>query len=400
MTVLIADKLAASCISALEAAGMQVVNEPSLKGDTLIEALLNHRPKVLIVRSTKVPAAAIQANATLELIVRAGAGYDNVDVNTASAQGVFVANCPGKNAEAVAELAIGLLLALDRSIPDNVSDARGGRWNKALYGKASGLKGRTLGIIGLGNIGQAVAKRAQALEMEVVAWSRSLTPEKASALGVGYRATPLAVAEIADAVTLHVAATPETQALANRAFFEAMKPDAFFINTTRSSVVDEDALVWALDEKGVRAALDVFSNEPAVKTGAFEHPLAQHPSVYLTHHIGASTQQAQGAVADEAARVILTYADTGAVPNCVNMATQTPATHVLTVRHLDRVGVLAGVLDHVRQAGWNVHEMENLVFAGAKAACARIWFDGVYDEAVVATINEQADVLVASAIAL
>lgn len=400
MKVLIADKLAASCIEALEKGGCAVVNEPKLKGETLIAALREHSPQVLIVRSTKVPEAAMQASTALELIVRAGAGYDNVDVQAASARGVFVANCPGKNAAAVAELTIGLLLALDRSIPDNIIDVREGRWNKALYGKAKGVKGRTLGIVGLGNIGKAVAKRALALEMNVVGWSRSLTPEKAAALGIRYQADPVAVAEVADIVTLHVAATPDTKSLADRSFFEAMKPGAFFINTTRSSVVDEDALVAAMEEKGVRAALDVISNEPAVKEGPFEHALAKHPNLYVTHHIGASTQQAQAAVADEAARVILTYADTGAVPNCVNLASQTPATHMLTVRHLDKVGVLAGVLDVMRQADWNVQEMENLVFAGAKAACARIRFNGVYDAEVIASINAQPDVLAASAIEL
>lgn len=400
MKVLIADKLAASCIHALENAGFEVVNEPKLKGDTLLEALITHAPQVLIVRSTKVPAEAIEANAALELIVRAGAGYDNVDVQTASAKGVFVANCPGKNAAAVAELTIGLLLSLDRSIPDNVLDVREGRWNKALYGEAKGVKGRTLGIIGLGNIGKAVAKRAQALDMTVVAWSRSLTPEKATKLGIAYKPSPLAVAEAADAITLHVAATPNTKGLADRALFEAMKPGVFFINTTRSSVVDEAGLVWAMEEKGIRAALDVISKEPAVKEGAWVHELAQHPNLYITHHIGASTQQAQAAIADEAARVIITYADTGAVPNCVNLALQTPATHLLTVRHLDRVGVLAGVLDVMRQAGWNIQEMENLVFAGAKAACARIRFDGAYDENTIAKINAQPNVLAASAIAL
>jgi len=321
-------------------------------------------------------------------------------VEGASGRGIFVANCPGKNATAVAELTIGLILSLDRSIPDNVIDAREGRWNKARYGKARGVRGRTLGIIGLGNIGVEVLERAQALQMDVVAWSRSLTKERAHALGVRKADSPLEVASQADVVTLHVASTPDTEKLANADFFDAMREGAFFINTTRHAVVDEAAMRKAIDEKGIRVALDVFSNEPSFKESTFEHPLASNPHVYLTHHIGASTEQAQEAIADEAARVIITYSDTGDVPNCVNMATHTPATHQITIRHLDKVGVLARVLNEMSRAGWNIQEMENLVFEGARAACAYIRFDGAMDHAVVTRISKMDDVLAVSTIEL
>lgn len=387
MKILLADKLAASCVDALTTYGHDVVNEPGLSGEVLTEALGRERPQVLVVRSTRVTAADFDADPDLELIVRAGAGYDTIDVAGASARGLFVANCPGKNAVAVAELTLGLILALDRSIPDNVIDARAGRWNKAAYAKAEGLKGRTLGIIGLGNIGQEVARRAQAFGMKVMAWSRSLTDERAAELGVACWRSPREVAAAADIVTLHVASTPDTHHLADRAFFEAMRPGAFFLNTTRAAVVDEEALAWALDEKQIRAGLDVMADEPSSKTGAFEHPLADHPNVYFTHHLGASTQQAQDAIAAEAVRVINTYGETGRVPNCVNLARQSPATYLLTVRHLDQVGVLAAVLDEMRKAQWNVQEMENLIFAGHQAACARIRFTGDDDEAALAAIQ-------------
>ncbi|MDX1546786.1 MAG: phosphoglycerate dehydrogenase [Rhodothermales bacterium] len=400
MKILIADTLADVGARALTEAGHDVVPLPKASGDALTEALRTERPNVLVVRSTKVTAEMMDAAPSLELIVRAGAGYDTIDVEGASARGIFVANCPGKNATAVAELAVGLLLALDRRLPENVLDAREGRWNKAAYAKADGLKGRTLGVVGTGSIGQEVIVRALALEMRVAAWSRSLTPALARALGVDRMETPLDVAREADAVTLHVASTPETRHLAGRAFFEAMKPGALFINTTRGAVVDEDALRWALDEKGLRAALDVFENEPAYKEGALDADLARHPNVYLTHHIGASTQQAQDATAEEAARVILDYDASGHVPNCVNLADRSPATHLLTVRHRDRVGVLAAVLDEVRKARWNVQEMENLIFAGAQAAVAHIRFDGDADDGVVRRIEALDDVLAVSLIAL
>lgn len=400
MTVLLADALSESVVNRLETAGCSVINEPGLKGELLTDALATHNPQVLVVRSTRVTGLDIEAAPALELIVRAGAGYDTIDVAVASATGVFVANCPGKNACAVAELTVGMLLALDRSIPDNVMDARNGVWDKAKYGKATGVKGRIFGVVGTGNIGQEVIKRVRALDMKVIAWSRSLTPERAAELNVEFADTPEEVAAKSDVVSFHCAATPDTKHLASEAFFGAMKEGAFFINTTRGSVVDETAMLKAIENKGIRVALDVFSNEPAVKAGELDHPLATHPSVYLTHHIGASTEQAQDAIADEAARVIETYASQGEVPNCVNLATQTPATHQLTVRHLDKVGVLARVLKEISIANWNVQEMENVIFDQAKAACAYIRIDGMNDPSVVDRIGAMEDVLAATMVEL
>lgn len=400
MKILLADKLSDGCISSLEAAGQTVINRPGLSGDELIAALGEVLPQALVVRSTKVSAEMMDASPSLELIVRAGAGYDTIDSSGASERGIFLANCPGKNAAAVAELTIGLILSLDRSIPDNVLDARAGKWNKALYAKADGVKGKTLGVIGLGNIGKAVISRAKALEMNIVAWSRSLTAEAAELLGVTRLESPVEVAKVSDIVTLHVASTPDTKHLAGSKFFDAMKPGAFIINTTRAAVVDDDALVKAMDEKGIRAALDVFTGEPSFKSGDFSHPLASRSDVYLTHHIGASTMQAQEAIAEEAVRVILSYAETGEVPNCVNMAVVTPATHQITVRHLDKVGVLASVLDEIRIADWNIQEMENLVFSGAIAACATIRFSGDAKEDVIARINSLPDVIATNMIDL
>jgi D-3-phosphoglycerate dehydrogenase len=292
---------------------------------------------------------------------------------------------------------MGLVVALDRRLPDNVIDARAGRWNKAAYADADGLKGKTFGIVGLGNIGEAVAERAKGFEMDGVAWSRSLTKEGAAARGLAHADSPEAVARFSDIVSVHVASTPETKHLADRAFFEEMSDGAFFVNTSRAAVVDEDALQWALDEKHLRAALDLVSDEPSEKEASgFEHPLMQHPRCYVTHHIGASTQQAQDATALEAARVIETFAETGQVPNVVNLAAPSEGAHQLTVRHRDEVGVLAGVLDEARKAGWNIQEMENLIFAGAGAAVAHIRFDGDPSDETVRDIERHDDVLAVS----
>lgn len=400
MKVFLADKLSTSCLDALHRAGHEVVNRPDAKGDALRDALAESNPSVLVVRSTKVPGDLMAAAPALELVVRAGAGYDTIDVASASAGGIFVANCPGKNAVAVAELTLGLILSLDRNIPDNVIDARAGRWNKEKYSKAEGIKGRTLGLIGMGNIGREVAIRARAFGLRVIAWSRSLTPEHAHEMGIGHRESPLDVAREADIVSFHVAATADTKGLAGASFFDAMKPGSLLLNTTRSSVVDEEALLQAMEHKGIRAGLDVFSEEPAGKDGVFSSRLAAHPNAYITHHIGASTEQAQEAIAAEAVRIVNVYAETGEVPNCVNIAERSAATHQLTVRHFDRVGVLAAVFAEMKTAGWNVQEVENLVFAGAPAACAYIRFAGTPDAATVERISAHPDVLAVTLITL
>ncbi|OZC03539.1 NAD(P)-dependent oxidoreductase [Rubricoccus marinus] len=401
MTILVADSFSPAAQERLRMAGHTLISEPSLKDDALTAALAEHSPEVLIVRSTKVTPEALDASPNLELVVRAGAGVDTISVDGASRRGIFVANCPGKNAAAVAELAWGLILALDRRIPDNVAEARGGTWNKKEFAGARGVQGRTLGLIGMGSIGHEMVTRAKAFGMPVVAWSRSLTASGAADLGVHHAATPLDVARQADVVSVHVASTPDTRHLVDDAFVDAMREGAFLLNTSRADVVDETAVARGLDEKGLRFATDVPANEPQDKqTEDWDYALQDHPSVYITHHVGASTDEATEAIGQEAARVVLTYAETGRVENGVNLADQTPATHLLTVRHLDRVGVLAGVLEVAREAGWNVQEMENLIFAGAEAACARIRFDGEPDAATLDRIRDVEHVIAAKALAL
>jgi len=373
--VLIADKFEQSGIDGLNALGCSVIYDPSLKEASLIDALRQHDPDVLIVRSTLVTAPMLEASSSLSLVIRAGAGVNTIDVGTASKRGIYVANCPGKNSAAVAELTFGLILALDRRIPDNVQQLREGRWNKKEFGEARGIYGSTLGLIGLGNIGREMVPRAKAFGMRVIGWSRSLTPERAELMGIGYRPHPLEVAREADIVSIHVALTPDTRRLCDRAFFEAMRPGAYFINTARAEVVDEQALAWAIREKGIRTGLDVFEGEPSSAEGHFENPLVQLPNVYGTHHIGASTRQAQEAIAAEVVHIVHTYMETGHVPNVVNLAIRTPAKYLLVVRHLDRVGVLAHVFDCLREAGINVQETENVIFEGAEAAVARIQLD-------------------------
>jgi D-3-phosphoglycerate dehydrogenase len=371
MRVLIADKFEQSGRDGLDAAGCEFSYQPDVKDDTLVEAIRSYQPDALVVRGTKVSEQMLDAGA-LKLIVRAGAGYNTIDVAAASRRGVYVSNCPGKNSVAVAELAFALILALDRRVADNVIQLRAGHWNKKEFSKARGLLGRTLGLVGTGQIGREVATRARAFGMRVVAWSRSLTDELADELGVERRDSPRDVACDADVVSVHVALKPETRGLIGPDFFDAMREGAYFINTSRGEVVDQEALRRAMREKNIRAGLDVYASEPTSATGEFTDDIANDPNLYGTHHIGASTDQAQEAIAAETVRIIRTFKETGRVPNVVNLARRTPATHTLVVRHRDRPGVLASVLDRIREASINVQEMENIIFEGAQAAVARI----------------------------
>jgi len=317
MKVLVVDKFPASALAQMKERGFEVLYNTELKGDALAEEVKQSGAEVLVVRSTKVTEAMLEGS-KLTLVIRAGSGYDTIDVAAATKRGIFVSNCPGKNSAAVAELAFGLLLALDRRIPDNVAELRQKKWNKKEFSKANGIAGRTLGLIGVGQIGRLMIPKAQAFGMKVVAWSRSLTPQKAHELGVEWRNSAEEVAKSADAVSVHVALTPETKGLCGEKFFAALRPGAYFINTSRGGVVDYAALKKAIQEKGIRAGLDVFGQEPATSTGEFADAIVELPGVYGTHHIGASTEQAQEAIAEETIRILQEYRDKREVPNCVN----------------------------------------------------------------------------------
>jgi D-3-phosphoglycerate dehydrogenase len=206
--------------------------------------------------------------------------------------------------------------------------------------------------------------------------------------------------QAADVLSIHLALAKDTRGFVNAALLSHLKPGAFVINTARAEVVDQAALAAAIREKGLRAGLDVFAAEPATATGAFADDIVQLPGVYGTHHIGASTDQAQEAIAAETVRIVRTFKETGRVPNVVNLARTTPATHMLVVRHRDRPGVLAHVFGEIRGAGLNVQETENVIFDGAEAAVARINLDTAPTAAVVTAISGHADVLDVQLVAL
>jgi len=333
MIVLIADKFEQSGIDGLKRLHAEVIYQPELAGDALGAAVRDLHADALVVRSTQVTAD-LMISPPLRLIVRAGSGVNTIDVKAATARGITVANCPGRNAIAVAELAFGLMLALDRRIPDNVIDLRAGRWNKKEYTRARGLYGTTLGLLGVGHIGSEMIRRAAAFGMPVVLWSRRfdgqnrpLLPAEAQSLdlagacqqiSVAVAPSPENVAARCDILSLHIPLAAGTRRMINADLLSRLKHGAMLVNTARGDLVDYDALLQAVRERGIRVGLDVYEHEPEESVAAFSDAIAKEPAVYGTHHIGASTNQAQEAIAAETVRIVDVYMQTGTVINAVN----------------------------------------------------------------------------------
>ena len=316
MRILIADAFSASHLEALGTLGLSVDYQPGLTRGDLPSAAPG--AVVLVVRSTEVSAETIAAATDLKVIIRAGAGVNTIDTKAATERGVVVANCPGKNSIAVAELTLGLLLSLDRRIPDNVAELRAGTWNKKEYSKARGLYGRTLGIVGVGAIGREVAGRARAFGMRLLGFDPFLDAAAGAALGVEMLPSVSELCGASDAVSVHVPLSAATRHLVGEGAIAALQPRAIFINTSRAEVVDGAALRRAIADKQLRVALDVFDHEPSGAAGVFTDEIVKLPGVYGTHHIGASTDQAQEAIGDETVRIVRAYVERGEVPNRVN----------------------------------------------------------------------------------
>ena len=390
MTVLIADKFPDKYIQQLTDSGLEVIYEPKTGENELAEKA--KFVDILIVRSTIVNETTILSSQNLNLIVRAGAGVNNIDISAANKKGVYVANCPGKNSIAVAELAIGLIIALDRKIPHNVMDFKKGQWNKAEYSKADGLMGKTLAIVGFGNIGKEVAKRAQAFGMNIYVKDIS----RVEGYGIKDFSEFDKTLPIADVVSIHLPSTPETKGLFNDKLFGYMKEGAILINTSRPSVIDEDALIKAVKEKNIRVGLDVFNDEPEAKSGKISSRLQELDNVYVTHHIGASTMQAQNAVAEETVNIIMDYIKSGVIAHWVNKAKMKENYYQLVVKHYDKPGVLASILNELRTGNINVEEVENIIFDGAFVACCTMKLTSPATEEMLKNIRNNPDVLTSS----
>lgn len=394
MNVFVADKLPEQAADELKNLGLGVSDEPKATEEQLNKGLKD--TQVLIVRSTIVSKECIDNSPDLSLIVRAGAGVNNIDMAAASDKGIYVANCPGKNAVAVAELTLGLILSLDRSIPDNVSDFRSGVWNKASHSKADGLFGKTLGIVGTGQIGREVIKRAKSFGMPVVAWSRSLTPDEAEEMDIMYADSISTVADTCDILSVHLALNKDTRGAISKEVLGKLKDGGTLINTSRAEVVDEDALYDELKSGRLRAGLDVFEGEPESKEGEFTSRFQSVENVYITHHIGASTNQAQLAVANDAVDIVRGYVKEGKVRNWLNRCEHTEAPWQLVVRHFDKPGVIANVMSELKQAEINAQELENVIFDGKKTACCTIQLASEPSKEILQNIRTRQDEVISA----
>lgn len=391
MRLLVADKMDLSALEELKVLGVEIESRPELTKETLPDAL--DGIGILVVRSTEVTAKAIAVARQLNLIVRAGAGVSNIDVAAASARGIYVANCPGKNAVAVAELAMALVLALDRRLCDATADLRAGRWERTKYSAAQGLFGRRIGIAGLGAVGREVLQRARAFGLEPHAWSRSLTPARASRLDIGYARTLEELASRSDIFTIHLPLVPQTRGAISRAVLSALPDGAIIVNTARAEVMDYDALEELIPRKGLRVGLDVFASEPDKGAGPFDPRLLGRGLVYGTPHVGASTEQAHRAIALETARIIRSFMTEEDVPNVVNICATSPARYAVVVRMLDKVGVLANTLSVMKRHGINIEEISSTVFEGATATCTKMRVSGRPSEACLKEITAFEEVL-------
>jgi D-3-phosphoglycerate dehydrogenase len=397
MRVLIADKFSADGKATLATMGLHIEDRPELGAAEIPAALEASGAGILVVRSTEVRAEAFARAPGLSLVIRAGAGVNTIDLAAASKHGVFVANCPGKNAIAVAELAMGLILAIDRSIPDAVAELRAGRWDKKRFGKARGLCGSRLGLVGFGSIAREVAVRAQAFGMRVHAFDVVLTDADADAHGVIRAATLDALLRESDVVSVHVPYIKgRTHHLIGEEELALMKDGATLINTSRGGVIDDAALAAAVAAGRIRAGLDVYEGEPSEAKTEWRGAVVDGAGVYGTPHIGASTEQAEDAIAVEVVRIVRDYVGQGVVHNCVNIQRQRGEGCTVVIRHLDRVGVLAAVLDAFQKEQLNVQEMQNVIFDGNAAASATITLAREPSRELVAFLEARDDVLAVS----
>ena len=385
--VLVADKFPDKYIQQMKDMDLDVVYNPKLGEKDLPEAAID--ADIIVVRSTVVNEDTINNGKKLNLIIRAGSGVNNINIAAANKKGVYVTNCPGMNAVAVAELAMGMMIAIDRFLPDNVSDFNKGVWNKDKYSKGKGLKGKTLGLIGVGNIGKEVAKRALAFEMNV--YGKDIS--RIEGVQVKDFSEMDQLLPLCDIVSIHLPATPQTKGLFNKQMFSYMKDGAYLINTSRQDIIVEDDLLEAIKEKNIRVGVDVFKGEPEGKSGEVSSKLMNNPNIYITHHIGASTEQAQDAVAEETINIINHFVHSGVIDHWVNRAKITDASYQLVVKHYDKPGVLAAVLDVIRSGNINIEEIENIIFEGGIAACCTMKIQTAATADMLKQISENANVI-------
>ncbi|OHS94511.1 D-isomer specific 2-hydroxyacid dehydrogenase [Tritrichomonas foetus] len=365
--ILIADSLSSNVIKSLEESGYQVHYDPSLSDKTLVHEIPEYN--ILVVRSTKVTRSAIEAAKNLGLIVRAGAGVNTIDIKAASEYGILVTNTPGCNADAVAELAMGHIIACDRQIVANTNDLRNGQWTKKNYLDSPGLKGKTLGLLGAGNVSQRLVNIAHGAGMNVIIWSYFFDDNDAKKMGVTRVLDKMDVARNSDVISIHIPYMKETHHSISTEFFDAMKPGAIFINTARGEIVDTPAMINAINNKGIRVGIDVFEDEPTFSLGDFNHSELAKLVCSATCHIGGSTQQASELIAQETINIVNTFVKTGEALHCVNIEAKPKCDHVLAIRHK---GVLANIIQTICEYGGEILSVNNQILSGGESCTCSI----------------------------
>jgi D-3-phosphoglycerate dehydrogenase len=295
---------------------LEVVVNLKIAGDPeALRQALSEADGIVIRSGTQLTAEVLRDQSRLKAIVRAGAGVDNIDAPTATRQGIVVMNTPGGNTISTAEHTMALLLALSRNVAPACESLKAGRWDRSKY-TGTQLEGKTLGVVGLGRVGLAVAKRALGFDMKVVGFDPFLSPEKALALGIESVTRLDDLWGLCDYLTIHTPLSAETRNLVGADELVKMKPGVRLINCARGGLIDEAALIDALDRGHVAgAAVDVFEPEPPPAN----LPLIMHPKVLVTPHLAASTEEAQLNVAIEASRLMIDFFSTGRVRFAVNM---------------------------------------------------------------------------------
>ncbi|MBI5639773.1 MAG: phosphoglycerate dehydrogenase [Nitrospirae bacterium] len=311
MKVLVSDNISPKGVEILKKAGLEVDVKTGMKPEEL-KACIGEYSGLVIRSATKVTAEIIDAAVNLKVIGRAGSGLDNVDKNAASKKGIVVMNTPGGNTVTTAEHSLAMLFATARLIPQATASMKAGKWEKKKFMGVE-LFNKTLGIVGLGNIGSQVAKKAQGLEMNVIAYDPFLSEEKAAALGIK-KVSLEELFTLSDFITLHTPLTPETKGVINAKTIQTMKDGVRIINCARGGIINEQDLYEALKSGKVAcAALDVFEKEPPENS-----PLLTLDNVICTPHLGASTEEAQENVALAVAEQIADYLVQGTIRNAVN----------------------------------------------------------------------------------
>lgn len=393
MRILVACEFPEAALEQLRSLASEIVYKPAATGPELRQLVSD--VGVLVVRNTRVSPETIAQAAGLQMIVHAGSGPGDIAMDSASAAGVFVTDCPATHATAVAELTMGLILALDRRIVENVLATREGRWIRSQFANSRGLAERTIGILGYGEIGRRVARRAQAFDMRVVAWSPQFSTETIQEPGVEFCTWPRELARRSDVVTVHAVAEDEDEhdVVIDAEFLANLPVGAYLVHVGHPGAIDLAALREAIKERDLRVATDVYISEPASDSTKIRFRLAELPNVLCTQHIGPLTQQARRATAAEIVRILRSFLVSGEVLNCLNLAERSPATWQLVLRLRDQVGVMAAVLDAVRADGINAEEITSRVFTGAKAAWCTIALDERPSTEALEAIRALSDVL-------